>query len=124
MIKKLNYVYCQPDHLWKGNNTIRELNKINSISKKDVKSCLAIQALWKVHILLPKEINHPHYKVTKSDHQHQFDLFYVTHNVFKGNAYKCILTGVNITSIYKVARALRVKKASKVAFVLKAIQCV
>ena len=74
-----------------------------------------------LHILLPKEINHPHYKVTKPDHQHQFDLFYMTHNVFKGNACKCILTGVNVTSRYKVARALRAKKASKVAFVLKAM---
>ena len=34
---------------------------------------------------------------------------------------KHILTGVDIASRYKVTRALRAKKASKVAFVLEAI---
>ena len=44
------------------------------MSKKDIKSWLAKQALWQVHIPPPKEINHPHYDVTKPNEQHQFDL--------------------------------------------------
>ena len=32
--KKLNETYYQPDNLWAGNKTIRELHKITSIPKK------------------------------------------------------------------------------------------
>ena len=35
--------------------------------------------------------------------------------------YKYVLSGVDVASIYKVARALRTKKASEVSFVLEAI---
>ena len=56
-----------------------------SMSKKDIKLWLAKQALWKVHIPLPKEINHPHYDKTKPNEQKQFDLFYMSHNIFEGN---------------------------------------
>ena len=43
------------------------------------------------------------------------------HNLFEGNTYKYILTGIDIASRYKVARPLKTKKSSEVAFVLKAI---
>ena len=43
------------------------------------------------------------------------------HNLFEGNTYKCILTGINVASTYKVTRPLRTKKSSEVAFVLEAI---
>ena len=43
------------------------------------------------------------------------------HNVFEGNTYKYILKGIDIASRYKVARTLRTKKPSEVAFVLEAI---
>ena len=69
----------------------------------------------------PNEINHPHYDVTKPNKQYQFDLLYMTHNDFEGKTYKYILRGVDGASRYKVARLLRTKKASKVAFVLEAI---
>ena len=36
-----------------------------SMSKKDIKSWLAKQALWQVHIPPPKEIHHLHYDVAK-----------------------------------------------------------
>ena len=91
------------------------------MSKKDIKSWLAKQALWQVHIPPPKEIHHPHYDVTKPNEQHQFDLLYMPHNLFEGNTYKYILTGIDIASRYKVARPLRTKKSSEVAFVLEAI---
>ena len=91
------------------------------MSKKGIKSWLAKQALWQVHIPPPKEINHPHYDVTKPNEQHQFDLVYMPHNVFEGNTYKYILSDVDVASRYKVARSFRTKKSSKVAFVLGAI---
>ena len=43
------------------------------------------------------------------------------HNLFEGNTYKYILTGIDVTSRYKVARPLRTKKSSEVAFVLEAV---
>ena len=42
-------------------------------------------------------------------------------NLFKGNTYKYILTGIDVASTYKVNRPLRTKKSSEVAFVLEAI---
>ena len=45
----------------------------------------------------------------------------MSHNVFEGNTYKYILSGVDVASRYKVARPFRTKKSSKVAFVLGAI---
>ena len=89
--------------------------------RKDIRSWLAKQALWQVHIPLPKEINHPHYDVAKPNEQHQLDLLYIPNNVFEGNTYKHILTGFDVTSRYKVTRPLRTTKSSEVAFVLVAI---
>ena len=43
------------------------------------------------------------------------------HNLFEGNTYKYILTGIDVASTYKVARPLRTKKSSEVAFVLEGI---
>ena len=119
--EKLNQVYYQPDHLWIGRKIIRQLEKIISMLRKDIRSWLAKQALWQVHMPTPKEINHPQYDVTKPNEQHQFDLLYMPHNLFEGNTYKYILTGVDVGSRYKVARPLRTMKASEVAFVLEAI---
>ena len=43
------------------------------------------------------------------------------HNLFEGNTYKYILTGIDIASRYKVARPLRTKKSREVTFSLEAI---
>ena len=118
---KLYQVYYEPDRLWTGGKAIKEPHKITSMSKKDIKSWLAKQALWQIHIPPPKEIHHPHYDVTKPNEQHQFDLLYMPHNLFEGNTYKYILTGIDAASRYKVDRPLRTKKSSKVAFVLEEI---
>ena len=91
------------------------------MSRKDIRSWLAKQALWQVYIPPPKEINHPHYNVTKPNEKHQFDLLYMPHSVFEGNTYKYILTGIDVALRYKVARPLRTKKLSEVAYVLEAI---
>ena len=106
--EKLYQAYYQPDRLWAGGKAIKELHKITSMPKKDIKSWLAKQA-------------HPHYDVTKPSEQHQFDLLYMPHNAFEGNTYKYILTGVDVASRYKVARPLRTKNSSEVAFKLEAI---
>ena len=119
--EKLYGGYYQPDRLWTGGKVIKELHKNTSMSRKDITSWLAKQALYQVHIPPPKEINHPYYDVTKPNEQHQFDLLYMPHNVFEGNTYKYILTGLDVASRYKVARPLRTKKSSKVALVLEAI---
>ena len=44
-----------------------------------------------------RNINHPHYDVTKPDEQYQFDLLYMPPNVFEGNTYKYILAGIDVT---------------------------
>ena len=119
--EKLYQAYYQPDRLWTAGKAIKELHKITSMSKKDIKLWLANQALWQVHIPPPKEINHPHYDVTKPNEQYQFDLLYMPHKLFEGNTYKYILTGVDIASRYKVVRPLRTKNSNEVAFVLEAI---
>ena len=93
--------------------------------KKFVRSWLTKQTLQQGHVLLPMEINHLHYEVTKPNEQHQFDFPYMLHSVFEENTYQqvqgYILIGVNVASGYKVSRPLRTKKASDVAFVLQAI---
>ena len=83
--KKLNEAYYQPDHLWTGGKAIRELHKIMCLPKKDVKPWVAKQALWQDYVPPHKEINYPHYNVTKPNEQHQFYLLYVPHNIFEGN---------------------------------------
>ena len=109
--EKLYQAYYEPDRLWTGGKAIKELHKITSMSKKDIKSWLAKQALWQVHIPRPKEIHHPHYDVTKSNQQHQFDLLYMPHNP----------SSIDVASRYKVARPLRTKNPSEFAFMFEAI---
>ena len=119
--EEIYQAYYQPDHLWTGGKAIKELHKITSMLRKDIKSWLAKQALWQVHIKTPKEINHPHHEVTEPNEQDQFHMLYMLHNLFEGNTYKYILTGIDVASRYKVAKPLRTKKPSEVAFVLEAI---
>ena len=116
--EKIYQAYYQPDRLWTANKAIRELDKITSMSKKDIKLWLAKQALWQVYIPPPKEVNHPHYDVTEPNKQHQFDILYMPHNLFEGNTYKYVLTGIDVASRYKVTRPRKTKQSSQVAFVL------
>ena len=111
--EKLYQAYHQPVRLFAGGKAIKELHKVTSMSRKDIISWLAKQALEQVHIPPPKEINNPHYDVKYPNEQHQFDLLYIPHNVFEGNTYKYILTGINVASRYKVARPLELKNQGK-----------
>ena len=67
--EKLYQTCYDPGRLWAGAKAIKELHKVSSMSKKDIKSWLAKQALSQVHIAPPKKIHHPHYDVTKSNEQ-------------------------------------------------------
>ena len=119
--EKLYAAYYESDRLWSGGKAIKELHKITSMPKKVIKSWLAKQALWQVHIRPPKEIRHRHYDMTKPNEQHQFDLLYMSNNSFEGDTHKYILTGIDVESRYKVVRPLRTKKSSQVACVLEEI---
>ena len=114
--EELYQTYYEPDRLWGGGKAIKELHKIASMLKKDIKSWLAKQALWQVHIPPPKDIHHPHYDVTKTNEQHQFELLYMPHNLFEGNTDKYILTGIDVASRYKVAGLLGPKTQAKLHF--------
>ena len=61
----------------------------------------------------PKEINHPHYDVTKPNEQHLFDLLYMPHNVSEGKAYKYILPGIDFASKFKSPGPLGPKNQEK-----------
>ena len=99
--EKIYQAYYQPDRFWTGGKAIKELHKITSMSRKDIWSWLAKQALWQFHI--PPPTDHPHYNVTKPNEQHQLNLLYMPLNIFEGNTYKYILTGVDVASRYKAA---------------------
>ena len=59
--------------------------------------------------------------MTKNNEQHQLNLLYTPHNLFEGNTYNYVLTGIDVASRYKVRKPLRTKKSSEVAFVLEAV---
>ena len=63
--EKQYQAYYGPDCLWTSGKAIKQLHKITSMLKKDIKSWLAKQALCQVHIPPPKEIHHPHYDVAR-----------------------------------------------------------
>ena len=89
------------------------------MSKKDIKSWLARQALWQVHIPPPKEIHYPHYDVTKPNEQQQFDLIPMPHNVFEGNTYRYILSGIAVASDLRSQSLLRPKNQARLHLCLE-----
>ena len=74
-----------------------------------------------VHIPPPKETNHPHYDVTKRNEQHQADILYTPHNIFKRIRWTCILTVIDVASRCKVGRSLKTKTSNEVALELEVI---
>ena len=120
-MEELTNVYYKHNNLWRGSRAIGKLHKLTEISRKNVKEWLAKQALWQVHLHVPKQVDHPHVTVKVPNQQHQFDVLFMPHDKFQGSTYKYILTGVDIASRYKIAKPLRTKKARNVAFLLKTI---
>ena len=121
MEQQLSEVYYKPKNIWKGSRAISKLHKLTEIPRKNVKEWIARQALWQVYLPIPKRVDRPHFTVKVPNQQHQFDILYMPHDKFQGSVYKYILTGVDVASRYKVAKPLRSKKASDVAFFLKNI---
>ena len=68
-----------------------------------------------MHLPPPKRVDRPHYKVMIPNEMHQFHLLYMPSDTLYGNKYKYILSGIDVTSRYKVARPLRNKQAKNVA---------
>ena len=112
---KLQSIYYQPDHLWKGKKAIKKLVDLSKEKPKDVQQWLSKQAFWQVHSPPPKRVDRPHYEVTIPNEMHQFDLMYMPSDTLYGNKYKYILSGIDVASRYKVARPSRTKQAHDVA---------
>ena len=112
---KMDEIYYQPNHLWKGQKAIKKLKELSEEKPNVVKQWLSRQVFWQVHLPPPKRIDRPHYQVTIPNEMHQFDLLYMPSDTLYRNMYKYILSGINVASRYKVARPLRTKPAEDVA---------
>ena len=108
-------IYCHPNHLWKGQKSIRKLKELSKEKPKVIKQSLSKQAIWQVHLRPPKNVDRPHYEVMILNEMHQFDLLYMLWIHYMEIRYKYILSGINVASRYKVARPLRTKQAKEVA---------
>ena len=74
---------------------------------------------WQVHIPVPKQyIHRAHFTVQIPNQQHQFDVAYMPQHLPR-EYLQVHLNCVDVASRYKVAKPLRTKKASDVAFLLK-----
>ena len=111
----MHKIYCQPNHLWKGQKAVKKLRELSGEKPKTVKEWLSRQAFWQVHLPAFKRIDRPHYQVTTPNEMHQFDLLYMPSDSLYGNKYKYILAGIDAASRFKVARPLRTKQARDVA---------
>ena len=56
---KMDKIYYQPSHLWKGQKAIKKLKELSKAKPKAVKHWLSKQAFWQVHLPLQKHINRP-----------------------------------------------------------------
>ena len=111
----MDRLYYQPNHLWKGQATVKKLAELSGEKPKTVKQWLSQQAFWQVHLPAPKSIDRPHYQVTTPNEMHQFDLLYKPSDTLYRTNYKYILAGIDVASRFKVARPLRTKQALDVA---------
>ena len=112
---KMDKIYYQPNHLWKGQKAVKKLKELSREKSKTVKQWLSQQVFWQVHLPAPKRVDRPHYEVTTPNEMHQFDLLYMPSDSLYGSKYKYILAGIDAASRYKVARPLRTKQARDVA---------
>ena len=111
----MDKIYCQPNHLWKGQKAVKKLRELSGEKPKVIKQWLSRQAFWQVHLPAPKRVDRPHYQVTIPNEMHQFDLLYMPSDTLYGSKYKYILPGIDAASRYKVGRPLRMKQARDVA---------
>ena len=114
----MDKIYCQPNHLWKGQKPVKKLAELIGEKPKVIKQWLSQQAYWQVHLPAPKHINRPHYQVTTPNEMHQFDLLYMPSDTLYGNKYKYILAGIDAASRFKVMRPLRTRQVRDVAEII------
>ena len=112
---KVDRLYYQPNHLWKGKATVKKLAELSGEKAKTVKQWLSQQAFWQAHLPAPKQVDRPHYHLTIPNEMHQSDLLYMPSDTLYGNKYKYILAGIDAASRFKVVRPLRTKQACNVA---------
>ena len=94
-MNKLQDIYYQPTHLWKGWQAIKKLRSLSKEKPKVVKQWLWKQAIWQVHLPPPKHVERPRYEVTILNEMHQFDLLYTLSDTLYRNKYKYILSGID-----------------------------
>ena len=82
---KMDKIYYQPNHLWKGQKAIKKLKELSKEKPKAVKQWLSKQAFWQVHLPPLKCIDRPHYQVTIPNEMHQFDLMYMPSDILYVN---------------------------------------
>ena len=49
---KMDKIYCQPNHLWKGQKAVKKLRELSGEKPKTVKQWLSRQAFWQVSELI------------------------------------------------------------------------
>ena len=54
---KMDKIYYQPNHLWKGQKAVKKLKELSGEKPKTVKQWLSRQAFWQVHLSAPKSID-------------------------------------------------------------------
>ena len=113
---KIDKIYYQPNHFWKGQKAVKKLKKYSKEKPKVIKQWLSRQAFWQVHLPAPKQVDRPHYQVTIPNENHQFDLLYMPSDTLYGSKYKYIVARIDVLpSRFKVARPLRTKQTHNVA---------
>ena len=112
---KVDKIYYQPNHVWKGQKAVRKLKELSGEKPKAVKQWLSRQAFWQVHLPAPKRVDRPHYEVTIPNEMHQFDLLYMPSDSLYRNKYIYILAGIDAASRFEVMRPLRTKQERNVA---------
>ena len=112
---KMDKIYYQPNHLWKGQKAVKRLKELSGEKHKTVKQWLSRQAFWQVHLPAPKRVDRPHCQVTIPNEMYQFDLLCMPSDLLYRSKYKYILAGIDAAPRFKVVRPLRTKQASNVA---------
>ena len=110
----MDNIYCQPNHLRKGQKAVKKLKELIGEKPKVIKQFLSQEAFWQVHLPAPRRVDRPHYQVTTPNKMHQFDLLYMPLGTLYGSKYKYILAGIDAASRFKVARPLRTKQVRDV----------
>ena len=112
---KFQDIYYQPNHLWKGQKTIRKLQALSKEKPEVIKKWLSRQAIWQVHLPPSRHVDRTHYEATIPNQMHQLDLLYMPRDTLYVNKYNYVLSGIDVASRYKVARPMRTKQAKDVA---------